>query len=524
VGGLKKEKPLALAFAFLLLLAAVAAAITPDNRASLVGSMQDKPAGSNEASDTDIRTLCGTACHRLAPPDVLPRTAWRSTIVRMSLLRAGEVENAVTSAAHFSSMPDDMRRALAYYEARAPESLGPPEPWPAPDATRPPRFERRTASPPGSPPPGVAHVALLDIAGDAKLELVVSDMRHGAVLAHRPYVKGDGFVQLARIPHPAHAALTDVDRDGHKDLVVADLGSFLPSDHDRGSVVLLRGRPGFGPVAASRIATGLPRIAAVEPADFDRDGDVDLVVAAFGWRTTGSLRLLNQSTREGAAPAFETRLLDSRTGAIHAVPADLNGDARPDIVTLFAQEHESVVASINEGAGRFRQATIYAAPHPDWGSSGIRVVDLDRDGDLDVLLAHGDTFDDLIVKPYHGIQWLENRGAFPFVEHTLASLPGALRALPSDLDGDGDLDVLASAMIANVDGGTAARLASVVWLEQVARGEFRRHTLELGSPTHATMDAGDFDQDGDVDLVVGNFSAAGGQSMDWVVIWENRTK
>jgi hypothetical protein len=29
-------------------------------------------------------------------------------------------------------------------------------------------------------------------------------------------------------------------------------------------------------------------------------------------------------------------------------------------------------------------------------------VDLDGDGDLDVLLTHGDTFDDAIIKPYHG--------------------------------------------------------------------------------------------------------------------------
>ena len=45
-------------------------------------------------------------------------------------------------------------------------------------------------------------------------------------------------------------------------------------------------------------------------------------------------------------------------------------------------------------------------------------------------------------------QWLENTGAFPFVEHRLADLPGVFRAQAGDLDGDGDLDIVACAFIA----------------------------------------------------------------------------
>jgi FG-GAP-like repeat len=506
------------------LLVAIGAGSVPHTRATSAGQGGTGGAAGSDLSDAGTRALCGTACHRLPPADVLPRASWRDTIVRMSLIRSGEAETPETFERQAASLPDDMRRAVAYYEARAPAALADPEPWPAPEPGAQPRFEVRAIAPPDAPPPGVAHLALLDIAGDKRLELIVSDMRHGLVVAHRPYVKEDGFVQLARVPHPAHATLADLDRDGTPDLVVADLGSFLPADHRDGAVVWLHGQRSYAPFVDSRIASALPRVAAVEPGDFDGDGDAELAVAAFGWRKSGSLLLIDRQWDAGAKPQSDDRVLDPRTGAIHAIPADLDRDGRLDIVALFAQEHESVTAYMNRGSGTFRAQTIYAAPHPNWGSSGIQVVDLDGDGDLDVLLAHGDTFDDLIVKPYHGIQWLENRGTFPFVEHTLAALPGVLRARAVDLDSDGDLDVLAASMVFGAAGAVAAKLASIVWLERLPNRQFRRHTLEMGSPTHAAIDAGDFDLDGDVDFVVGNFSNAGSTPASWVQIWENKTK
>ena len=89
---------------------------------------------------------------------------------------------------------------------------------------------------------------------------------------------------------------------------------------------------------------------------------------------------------------------------------------------LFAQQHETVVAFINKGRGfEFEAKPIYGAA-PELGLVGIELVDLDKDGDLDVLLAHGDSFDDRVIEPYHGLMWLENTGSFPFVEHRLANL------------------------------------------------------------------------------------------------------
>ena len=91
------------------------------------------------------------------------------------------------------------------------------------------------------------------------------------------------------------------------------------------------------------------------------------------------------------------------------------------------------------------------------------------------MLTNGDTFDDKLLKPYHGIRWLENRGTFPFTEHTLAMMPAVLRAQAVDLDGDRDLDIVACALVSSKDVEARSRPA-VVWLEQTRPGVFERQS------------------------------------------------
>ena len=125
------------------------------------------------------------------------------------------------------------------------------------------------------------------------------------------------------------------------------------------------------------------------------------------------------------------------------------------------------------------------------------MVDLDEDGDHDVLGTNGDMFDDDILKPYHGVQWLENKGGLRFEARPLARLAGAHRAAAGDLDGDGDLDIVASAFTGVVAGKAAEALPALVWLEQVKPGRFARHTIAAGPPLQSTLDLGDVDGDGD---------------------------
>ena len=420
-------------------------------------------------------------------------------------------------------LPPDMQQVLPFFTARAPDRLPSPAPWPDPGES-PVQFARRGLTITGvSGTPAVSNVQLVDFDGDGKLDVLGTDMRQGLVFTGQLANAGGTLSPIASIPHPARVTLSDVDRDGVRDLLVADMGEFFPADHRKGAVIWLKGLANakFGAFWLD----GWPRVAGVETADFNGDGRNDLAVAAFGWRKTGQLSILENRTTSSSQPDFVNHTIDPRPGAIHMAPADLNGDGSMDFVALLAQEHETVLAYINRGTRDFSfdQKVIYAAPHPNWGSSGIQLVDLDKDGDLDVLLTHGDTFDDGIVKPYHGIQWLENAGGYPFVEHTLAQMPGVHAARAADIDGDGDHDIVASALLAGGADVDEKVLPALVWLEQTKPGMFARHTIEMGFPRHATLDVGDTDGDGDIDIVVGAFSI-GESAMNWVDVWTNQGK
>jgi hypothetical protein len=494
-----------------------------------------QPVVAGRAARDATPPICGT-CHRPPPADVLPRATWHDELVRMQRIRDGSEQ---TPGAAAPALPPDFIEALAWYEAHAPVALAPPATWPALSAT--PSFEHHLLTPPEAPStPVVSDVELADLDGDRRLELVVCDMRYGMVFLGRPYDATQGLSLIARVPNPARATPVDLDRDGVTDLLIADLGEFLPRDHDKGSVVWLRGL-GHGKFSPFGIG-GLPRIADVEAADFDGDGDLDLLVSAFGYRKTGGVQIFENRTTDSKSPSFAPVTIDPRPGAVRALPIDLDGDGRMDFVAAISQEHEVIVAYHNEGHLRFTPVVLFQAPHPNWGTSGMSFADLDGDGDVDILLANGDTFDDSLLKPYHGIAWLENLGkaaksALPgpqeigggqlgiprFAYHRLADLPGPHSVRAADLDGDGDLDVIASALVAGGAGDADATLPGVVWLEQVSRGRFARHTLKMGFPRHAGLAVGDYDGDGDVDLAFGNMATTGAMA-SWVELWENKRR
>ena len=483
-----------------------------------VRARQAPPAARPDVSggEAAARKYCGS-CHAFPPAATLPRAKWNEKVLEMVALAV-----AGTGAAKGQEIPLDfpVDLILGYYHASAPLALPSPAVWPEPSNRRV-AFARHSMGAPGSLTPFVANVRLATLSVQRGVEVVAADMTNGLVLRGSPATPAAGLSVIARVPNPCHVEPADLDRDGIMDLLVANLGSTTPGDHARGSVVWLRGQAD-ATYEAKTLASGLPRVADVQAADFDADGDMDLIVASFGWREAGSTLFFENRTTAWSTPVFARRDVDWRQGAIHVPVADLDGDGRPDFVGLISQHHETVVAFLNQG-GAFAAKTVHAAPHPGWGYSGLQLTDLDRDGDLDGLVTNGDMFDEFLLKPYHGIAWLENQGRFPFVERTLAPLNGVHRALAADLDGDGDEDVVAAALLPGMARHvqeSGSPLPTLVWLEQVAGRRFERHTLERGG-YHASIDVGDIDRDGDIDIVTGTFQADQQPTGTFVEVWEN---
>lgn len=457
-----------------------------------------KAGGSPADISEKVHDFCGK-CHAYPPAETFPRFAWKEEVERGYFFFGRSNLNLV---------PPPIEDVVHYYESRAAENLPPAQ------------IERATTQlpisfsphsfpePPQASPPAVSHVNLVHLFDDKRLDILACEMRHGHIMSLATYGSEPAWRMLGKVKNPAHAEVVDLDGDGIRDVLVADLGSFPPTDRLCGSVVWLRGSAD-GSFQQLTLLEDLARVADVQAADFNADGKLDLAVGVFGWRETGDVMVLENVTTDWNKPEFKPHVVDERGGAIHVPVIDLNKDGRPDFIALLAQEHEQICAFINQGDFKFECQTIYAAPQPGYGSSGIQLVDLDGDSHVDVLYSNGDVLDSPhLLKPYHGVQWLRSKGDNVNFEHRhIGAMYGVHRAVAADLTGSGRLDIAAVSYLPKEQFPQHAEveLDAIVVFEQTAPGEFARHTVASRSCDHVTCAVGDIFGTGRMDIVTANF-------------------
>jgi hypothetical protein len=467
-----------------------------------------------------IQHFCGAACHAYPPPDTFPREHWRMEVERAY----GFFERS-----GMAMTPPRMADVIRYYQERAPEDFPPlkaqyaREPLPI-------RLERGKVPPVGPVRAMISHVQAVRLPrgvstpeqrATAPLELLACDMQGGRILLYRPTAAQPQWQLLGTVRNPARATVVDLDGDGILDLLVADLGSFPPTDQRCGRVVWLRGQAD-GTFQPHTLLENVGRVADVRAAPFRRPDRLDLVVAVFGLHEVGEVLLLENHTSDWQRPHFVPRQLDGRTGAIHVPVADLNEDGHPDFVAVFAQEHETIVAFLNDGQGQFRKQTLYSAPHPGWGSSGIELVDLNGDGRLDILSTNGDILDEpYLWKPYHGLGWLENLGGLRFRYHRIADMYGIHHAVAGPICGGPLPDILAVSFLPadKFRDRHQKQADAVVLFRQSAPGRFERHVLLQGDCDAVSCCLADLSGQGRLDLIVGNYSHPQDHQPLW--IWHN---
>jgi hypothetical protein len=346
--------------------------------------------------------------------------------------------------------------------------------------------------------PWITDLAVADLDGDGWNDVLVCDGRLNKVSWIRQ-VRRAVFEEQdigGPVAGPAHVEVVDLNGDGHRDVLVAGMGTIPPSNARTGSVVVLM-NDGANRFTNRVLLENIPRVTYVFAADLNGDRRLDVVVGAFGY-LSGEIRWLEND----GAGGFKSHALLDLPGTIHSPVADVDGDGNLDVVALVSQDAEEVHAFIGDGRGGFRNRVLYGSTNRDYGSSGLTVADVNRDGRPDIVYTNGDGFDYATPgsRPWHGVQWLENMGGQEFAFHRIGDFAGAFSPVVVDLNRDGHADVVACSGFNDWNRPDAV---SLMCFENDGTNRFIPRVLAL-QPTHlVVVRAADMFNDGRIQLVTG---------------------
>jgi hypothetical protein len=436
---------------------------------------------------------CGS-CHLHVAPAMLDKAIWKDHVLPAMAPKLGigvwqnnEYFSKPVNGANNISI-EDWKNIVAYYEALAPDTLAPAKaPQPLAEDLR--LFE--LLQPEAESQQQTAMTTMVSInpfTGD-----VYSSTEAGATL-----YKWDR--QLKALPAiKLQSTAVDMNWRAADTALLTCIGNMRAVDVPTG--VLWEVHP---TVEESRqvktIGMGLPRPVQSIPADFNKDGRMDYLVCGFG-HNYGGLYVLQQTADEEYTkqPVWEV------PGAIHAVAGDFDKDGWPDIMALFAYGDEGIWLFRNDHKGGFKQQQLLRFP-PVQGSTGFQVVDMNKDGLPDILYTAGDNGDySMELKPFHGVYLYLNKGDLTFEQAWFYPVNGCTKAVAADFDVDGDLDIASIAFFADLKHRPEEKF---ILFSQEGPVKFIPHVMPAlkGAGRWICMDIGDYDRDGDPDIVLGNYS------------------
>ena len=213
--------------------------------------------------------------------------------------------------------------------------------------------------------------------------------------------------------------------------------------------------------------------------DIDGDGKIDILGGQDGGKVAWYKNL------GGGVFQAPFTITTFGNGMESIYTADFDGDGDPDVLTASRfLSSEKIAWYENWGGGHFGGPEQVISTATD-GLEGIYATDLDGDGDVDVLSAS--SIDDRVA-------WYENLGGGVFGPQVVISnaANGANSVFAADLDRDGDVDVLSALRSDH----------TVAWYENLGGGAFGLQQIisDVAYQAESVFTA-DFDGDGDEDVL-----------------------
>ncbi|REK20313.1 MAG: hypothetical protein DWQ45_26605 [Planctomycetota bacterium] len=304
----------------------------------------------------------------------------------------------------------------------------------------------------------------------------------------------------------------DVDGDGDLDVVIVKNlhGHLLWFENS--------GRPFDGNLWQRHVVTtDLPGAYDVDLADFDRDGDLD--VAASSWYP-GSQFAWFENDGSPADGEWAKHMIDPDVPETRTMrTADFDGDGDADLLGT-GRRADQVILYLNEGGeDELKWRKIMIDDAAECAAHG-NPADMDGDGDIDIVMALGFYYRPGVDDPYasqrradNQIVWYENAGGTlegPWQKHVIGpEFDDAFEAVAGDLDGDGDIDVAATSW---------RNPGRVVWFENQGdpKGDWTRHLLKNNWRSANQVIIADLNGDGRPDIAA--CSEHGSYELRW---WRN---
>ena len=246
--------------------------------------------------------------------------------------------------------------------------------------------------------------------------------------------------------------------------------------------------------------------------DIDGDGDLDLFLSGESEDGIVSGIYVNNGAADGGSGS--TDLFTPLTANIERVAysasswGDADGDGDLDLVVMgsrtLSYPYDRVTALYRNDGGSF---TRVQAGFPDLHSGSISWGDMDNDGDLDIVLT-GSVSDEVgmtaIVRKQSDGSWSWSDTELPGIAFGDSEI--------GDIDGDGDQDLVLAGV--GADGFTTK-----VYLNDA--GNLTPLAEEFGSFAFASADLGDYDHDGDLDLVSSGGEISSNLMDGAIKLWKN---